>query len=413
MHNRLYAALLAILSVSCVCSQRASNAGSSRLHSQPQRSAAQIQVAVAAVEPLSAPLQAAYAGGARVAATPAERALSPAVPLQLDACGNFAANPICHQLPSNPRISSKNKAWQKLEFSGRNYFGPLNTGRLSGGTHFSDRDDGAYPLDDLRPGDPSVSNVVTCDGSSWGINTCNGAGIEGKTIRLPVRADPAGSSDHHYSWNDYAAHGEYDFWLAAPPVAHGGTLHIGAGGFCKWGGDGTGCSGSTATNIATSLGAIDPALLRAGERDAHGTLGYAIAASTVCADVTYVYPATASDGANTNDSPPCVGSTGPAARPPEGTRWFLNKSDDDINATRNLPYVKVLLRTMDREHYGGMITDTNWAGAPGLSPAAKRGDWSFTVQELGQSSSDDRAVPITVDGITLENDVEFCSNGTC
>ncbi len=126
-----------------------------------------------------------------------------------------------------------------------------------------------------------------------------------------------------------------------------------------------------------------------------------------------MFPATYSDGSNTNGSSACSGHTYSGARPPEGTRWFIDMSDADINATNNAPYVKALLRTMDREHFGGIISDTNWSGAPGLTPQYDRGDFSFAAVEAGMPPQAYAQVPFTLNGISLRDTVKFCSNGSC
>ena len=222
-----------------------------------------------------------------------------------------------------------------------------------------------------------------------------------------------GGGDHHLLWDDFADNGEVDLWDADQP-GNGSTLHVGGGGFCQWGTDGTGCSGSTATQIDTSLGGVDAALLQAAESDPHGTLPYALAVAGLCNDPTFVYPAKASDGSNSDGAPACSGHTGPGQRPPEGTRWFLALHDADINATNNAPYVKVLLRTLDEDHYGATIVDTNWNYAPeGYQLQFNRGNYAFAAAEAGIPYGADVGLPITTNGINLSTAVKFCSNGTC
>ncbi|MBD5633105.1 MAG: hypothetical protein IAI49_01400, partial [Candidatus Eremiobacteraeota bacterium] len=212
---------------------------------------------------------------------------------------------------------------------------------------------------------------------------------------------------------DYTAGGEYDFWLAKQPGAAGSVMSVGGAGFCKWGTDGTNCSNATATNIATSIGGIDATLLANAESSWNGTLPYAIATAALCADPSFVYPAASSDGQNTNTSAPCAGATASGARPPEGTRWFLNKTDVEIDATSNSRYVKALLRTVDRQHYGGVIVSSNWYGAPGLSMQYNRGNFGFAATEAGVAYSGNVTLPVTSNGIDPATDVVFCSNGTC
>lgn len=330
-------------------------------------------------------------------------------------CPHFQTNPICIPLPASPKVSESSEAWQALLFQpGRVYFPSFNA--IVPPNSSNDPRDGSLPLDDLPAGGQTIAQVIDCDEVSWGVQTCtnNGAKLQGKTIHVPSTMTVAGNSDHHYGWNDESKRGEYNLWLAKTPGARGGKMHVGGSGFCPWSGNGTGCSGATATGLPISLGTVHAYALKAAEADReHGNLGYAIATTALCADPSWVFPATYSDGSNTNSTGACAGHLGPGQRPPEGVRWFLNKTDAQINATHNAPYVKVLLRTMDRQHYGGIITDTNWAGAPGLTPQFDRGDYSFAAREAGIEPVPFAHVPFTLEGIDLRTDVKFCTNGSC
>jgi hypothetical protein len=331
-------------------------------------------------------------------------------------CVHFAANPMCHPLPANPAVSVNSTVWSLLEFqAGHNNIGGLLVSTAK--DQFTDPNDGSEPLEELVPGQATTPQKISCSAASWSAFVCGISHLQGTTLNVPADMTPAGNSDHHFSYDDASAAsgvgGEYDFWLAKQPGPAGSSMTVGGAGFCKWGTDGTGCSESTATNIATSIGGIDATVLKAAESNPNGTLGYAVASAALCADPSFVYPANASDGSNTNGSSACAGHTATGQRPPEGTRWYLNMTDDQVNATNNAPYVKVILRTMDRQHYGGVIVDTNWSGAPGLSIDYHRGDYSFAANEAGIGISTDMHIPITTNGIDLQSDIRFCSNGTC
>ncbi len=324
----------------------------------------------------------------------------------------YVSNPICKPLPSNPSISPNSAAWAALEFqSGHDNIGGLGcAGACTGNVN-----EGSEPLDQLNPADPSINVVTSCNKEPYAAGTCKGNGVpSGTPLALPVGMYVEQGSDHHCAADIVIMGEEFDGWLCDDPVVSP-TLNLGGGGVCPWSGDGTGCSGSTATDIATSLGGIDPNALAAAEASPNGTLPYAISASVLCGDPSFVYPAKSSDGANTNSSSACVGHTGAGQRPPEGTRWFLNLTDAQINATNNLPYVKVLLRTVDREHYGGYIGDTNWSGAPGLSFAWRHDAWLGPAAELGinPNATPTYSIPVTTNGIDLSKSVTFCTNGTC
>jgi hypothetical protein len=269
-------------------------------------------------------------------------------------------------------------------------------------------------MESVVPGVQTVEQRISCDLVSYGPTQCERHGVEGKVLNVPANMEPEGNKDHHFSYDDETAGGEYDFWHSDQLGAPGSTLHVGTGGFCKWGTDGTNCSDANATQIATSIGGLDPVLIKRAEESPSGTLGYALSSTTLCADETWVYPAAHSDGFDTDSTPACFGHTYPLGRPPEGTRWFLNKTDAEIDALDVPPSVKAILRTMDREHYGGIIVDSNWSGAPGLALNFHRGDYNFMATEAGLSTDREMIqIPIGLGYFNPANDVVFCSNGTC
>jgi hypothetical protein len=334
-------------------------------------------------------------------------------PEDATSCIHFVTNPECRRLPLHPKVSAFSSAWAAVDFqAGRAYVPPFSA--KPGTNPFYETQDGSDPpLGELKVGAPYISQVINCN-AAWGPSVCGTFGIQGKTLHLPVGMEPAGNSDHHYSYNDDAAQKEYDFWLVQGlATTSGATLEIGAGGACAWSGDGTNCSGSNATNIAGSLGSISEADFQRGELTLHATFGHAISFSALCADPSYVYPASASDGSNTNGSSACTGHTGTNGRPPEGTRVYLDMTDEQINALHLPAYVGAFWRTLDREHYGGFIADTNWSGAPGLSPAFQRDDFSQQAREAGVDPAAYAPVPIGLGTINMKTEIKFCSNGTC
>ena len=314
------------------------------------------------------------------------------------AVGQFASSVFYQPLPANPAVAANSSAWAALLFqAGHSDFPP-----------FKQLDNTAYIVNPIAT--TNVSLTIACNKVAWSATSCDS--FNGEKISVPATLAIQQSSDQHAIWDTPT--GEMDGWLTGTSLPASGTWSVGSLGFCLFSGDGTGCSNSTATNLATSLGAIDPVAVLHGEADpTHGTIGYALAASALCADTTFVYPATASDGANTNSSSACAGNTGAGQRPPEGARWFLNYTDAQINAMGFQPYMAVIYRTMDREHYGGVVTDTNWSGAPGLSVQALYGDWSFAAKEAGVSTAAGTTIPWPMGPINLAKDVEFCSTGTC
>ncbi len=319
---------------------------------------------------------------------------------------------MCRPLPKKPHLSPFSAMWitEQAQPGERPVFANLG---VVANVKPGDRFETAYPL----YGDPksrAVVHVVHCHGVAYSEWLCARTHVAGLRVRIPVGAFPEGNDDHHLSIEDDAAGREFDFWGAeVPSSVPGSPLDTKAGGQCPYAGDGTGCSGSTATNIATSLGAIDPQLVLAVEHDPHGTLPYAIATSLLCNSATWVFPATYSDGDTSNDTPACAGHLGKNGRPPEGVRYFLDVSDAEVNATSNAGWVKVLLRTLDREHFGGTITDTNWSGAIGPAFAALRSAWWDPILAETPRRLFTHGLPVTSDGIDLIEKLKFCTNGTC
>ncbi len=348
-----------------------------------------------------------------VTPTPMPTATTGGAHLVATSCVYFASNPMCKPLPARPAVAANSASWAAVLFqSGKDHFAGFDVTQNT-----NDTNDGAEPVAMMTSSNVLGATTFDCDKESYSKYTCDTkVQMQNRTVNFPSGMHLQGGSDHHESWED-SVHGmEVDTWLS-DRLTGTGSDNVGGAGECAWGSDGTGCSGSTATDIATSLGNIVAEDIVTAELDpVHGSLPYAISVSAVCADTSFVYPATSSDGANTNGSSACAGHTASGQRPPEGSRWFIALHDADINATSNAPYVKVILRTMDEDHYGGLITDTNWSGAPGLSPQARWGtyaEWQPILTEAGLPASGNQNVPITTNGIDLSKVVTFCSNGTC
>jgi hypothetical protein len=317
----------------------------------------------------------------------------------------FVSNPMCKPLPSSPAIAANSAAWAALLFqAGHDGFSGISAGTS----------EESEPLTYLGLTDPFVTLTLACTKETYSPGTCATHGLpDGSAQQIPLDIFVSQGSDHHAAVDDVSLGGERDYWLAPYPVAPLPTLWaVGGAGFCSWSSDGTNCSGSTATNIATSLGGISQADLTAAEASPNGSLPYAISVSALCADPSFVYPASSSDGSNTNTSTACVGATGSGQRPPEGTRGFLALTDAAINATTNAPYVKAILRTMDAQHMGFTITDTDWPGSQGLNPAYRHDSFAPQAAEIGITSPN-FTLPITTNGFDLATVVRFCSNGSC
>ncbi|MBD5634502.1 MAG: hypothetical protein IAI49_08500 [Candidatus Eremiobacteraeota bacterium] len=314
-------------------------------------------------------------------------------------------------MPAKPQISPFSTQWASAQSQPGRPLAFSNLGVVPD-TGPGERDDNSLPL--YRDGGrPSVPHVVHCSGVPYSAYVCDKFHMTGQIVRLPSGAFPAGDSDHHLSVEDDAGRRELDFYgVTIPSDEPQSPLDVLTAGQCPYDGDGTKCSGSTATDIATSLGTIDPQMILAGEADPHGTLPYAIATALLCASAEWVYPADYSDGVNTDRTPACRDHLARNGRPPEGVRYFLDVSDAEIDATANKPYDKFILRTLDREHFGGTVTDTNWSGAPGPALQFLRDGWAPVFREAGVPV-EAHGLPVTTLGIDLSKKLKFCTNGTC
>lgn len=330
-------------------------------------------------------------------------------------CQRFARNPMCHPLPLQKSIAPASQTWAKSEFGGTYAMQYITISTVA--HPFSDPQDSSEPLAAFPVGAKYIDQKIICDLQPIGQQICALSHENYKVIKVPAGMEPEGSSDHHYSFDDYARGGEQDFYLAPLPDAKTGVMHVAGAGFCTWGTDGTGCSGSTATLIDTALGGLNPGLIKAAESDpVHGHLPYAIAFGALCAaeSSNFVYPAKYSDGDNTNTTPLCKNFLKTGMRPPEGTRWFLALHDADINSKKFVPWIKVVLRTLDEDHMGGSVVDSAWAFGGGMAPDYQRGDWSFAAYEMGiDPKLADYQLPFNVDGLNFAKNARFCTNGFC
>jgi hypothetical protein len=339
-------------------------------------------------------------------------------------CPHYRTNPICRPLPHDPVVSPYSRAWADAEFqSGRDRLPSFNANTGIDALHpFEQTKDGSDPPVGHAFAGHTVAQVVVCDRVPWGEHICSAQKLSGATVRFPQGAEPAGNSDHHYTWLDDEKRGNWDCWLCNRPTTPGAQIHVGGLGFCPWDkttpgdelGTGTDCSNATATNIETTLGSVAQTDFTAAEADPeHGTFGHAIAFSALCADPSFVAPASASDGANTNGTAACAKFLGAHQRPPEGTRVYLAMSDREVDALSLPAYDKAFLRTLDREHYGGIVTDTNWSGAQGLSPAFRRDDFGAEAKEAGVVPAPFAQIPLELGSIDLGRDMRFCASGDC
>jgi len=264
--------------------------------------------------------------------------------------------------------------------------------------------------------------VLNCNKYSYSQYSCqsssNVRNINGATVKFPLGVITEGSSDHHVVNIDVAAGIEDDIWEGRPlPNAAGGTWSVGGGGECSLSGNGVGCGGSVATNMANSLGLVRAEdilyCLQSSPNSSSCTLPYALSIALACNGNGVEYPATGSDAQ-------CFGNQGTSStRIAEGTRGCLKLTDAQINAASYRPDEKVIYRTMDCSHYGVFDRDSAYSAGPGLQLQWQGGQayaafgetdpWKTLAGVVGISVSNtaDYVFPITM----TQPPFAWCANG--
>jgi hypothetical protein len=240
-------------------------------------------------------------------------------------------------IPPNPSVNPHTAAWlarlgtitlNKLQF-------PENAAGEASDYGFP-----IYHMSSIAAG--GVPLKVHCT-EPWG--TCN---AEGKTVYVDMREKPEDgglpNTDSHLTLMDRTAGKEYDFWATQWPPKNG-RLDVGWGGDCSLAGNGYDGCNATASGTPLSIGIVRASDLLLAIKSPTGTLPYALQAATKCNDG-FVAPATRTDGSK-------------AGCPPEGSRLYLAMHDAEVDATSVSAIEKAILRTLDEDHYGMFITDTN------------------------------------------------------
>jgi hypothetical protein len=266
------------------------------------------------------------------------------------------------KIPSNPQPDPSSSAWISESQIG-NTIGRFQFFANSSGY----AQDVTYPIYyTVASSDPHAETIkISCSGYAGAGCPANGVKLSVDSRVLPE--DYGASGDRHIAFIDKAGGYEHDLFQAQwPPV--NGILTAKEGGQCALGG--TGFSGgdcdATASGVPLSLGTIRATDLLAAIGNPNGSLPYAIAVSTKC-NLGWIAPALNGD----NGGESC--ETGP----PDGARFYLAMHDSDVNALDAPNIVKVLLRTLDEDHYGAMLTDTNGGGAE--MSMSRESDLTYTV----------------------------------
>ena len=174
----------------------------------------------------------------------------------------------------------------------------------------------------------------------------SGCELEGKVVRIPAGAKPAGGGDGHMSVVDQTTGTEYDMWQAATPSGTGGTLNISFGGITRIDGDGLG-SNATAAHFGLAAGIVRGAEMQAG------AIAHALFSQIKCTGGYAVYPAAAGTTASSCST---FGLANQDA-PPLGARLWLDLTSSQIDALAVPAWKKTLLKAM--HDYGIVVGDTN------------------------------------------------------
>lgn len=237
-------------------------------------------------------------------------------------------SPFNRKLPANPRLAPDSAAVVRRVTG----FGPLQ--HMTGGAAGTTRDWG-HPTFFSRPGDPVYTVECTED---WG--TCP---LEGKQIRMPDEARPAGGDDGHMTIVDQASGTEYDMWQVQSKTRGGGVVRTSWGGVTSIDGDGRG-SGAVAANFGTAAGK-----LRAEELEA-GRIEHALFMTVHCDSGKFVFPAQKAGGACADNGESAENA------PPMGARFKLDMSAAEIAALNVPSWKKTILTAMSE--YGLIVGDT-------------------------------------------------------
>jgi hypothetical protein len=213
-------------------------------------------------------------------------------------------------------------------------------------------EDWGRPMFFSKPGDPVFR--VHCT-RPWG--RC---ALEGRRIRIPDAAQPAGGGDAHLTVVDTRSGWEYDMWEVARKPKGGGELVTAWGGRTRIDGDGLG-SEAVAASFGTLGGLVRPEELEAN-RIEHALFMTVPCVGVVAGDDT-VYPAT-------GQARSCVAG---AEAPALGTRIQLMMLPEEIEALPAERWQKTLLHAM--AEYGMYVGDTGGGGSWGIQ---QQSDTTYT-----------------------------------
>jgi hypothetical protein len=253
-------------------------------------------------------------------------------------------SPFNKRIPADPKIRPRSDALvARLLARGS---GP---GNLDAGAPASE--DYNHPVVYSRPTDPEYTIHCiryACDD------------LEGKRVRIPVGARPAGGGDGHLAVVDQSSGYEYDFWQARRPSGSGGRLDVASGGVARVDGRGSGLSldldddgrvgEATAARFALLAGVVRAEELAAGK------IEHALFITVPCGarEPSFVPPAG-------KGGTPCPDNDD---RIPMGARLRLNMTRAQVDALRVAPWQKTILHAL--RTYGAYMGDTGGPSSFGV-----------------------------------------------
>ncbi len=342
----------------------------------------------------------------------------------------------CQPLPANPVFNANSATWDTAQGGGGTIAGMQvsETG--------APPNDGSFPVV-YGTNIPLVPVNIDCSLVSWGPWTCvtkgdNPNSVLTTTVQLPEQLIVEGTTDAHYGYGNATLKQTFWCWLCgtangAEPknpinLTAGQTFNVGTAGACSWSGDGTGCSGSFATNIAGDIGILDPLEILAALAVPDGYIHHAIKIFPTCNGTPFVPPATASDGQCFRG--PNGSNIATSAGLPEGSRGRYNLTFAQIDALSIPDYQKVILRTL--RMYGTVDSDTGWGGSPNAAAFAEQGAQAYlqmglpdgwaTLANYEENEGNGKYVTVNPDGAgsyTFDmsginfNQIQWCNNANC
>jgi hypothetical protein len=269
----------------------------------------------------------------------------------------FPTSPFLEKIPNPPTVNPSSAAWvADMNTLGAFGFGTFNVttdpSLNYGFPIYIDHDGTNTPV------------TIHCTVQYGGID----CPVEGLTVNIDTRMVPQSGGcrtascdqDFHLGLIDTAAGYEYDFWQARWPPSNG-VLTVSRGGKCLLSGNGftdpeyggpswnAGCV-ADASGTPLSMGPVRAKdLLAAVAAGGTSSLPMALNYAFACNGKVSQLPAPflgSGDGT-------CDGYA------PEGSRLYLAMHDADINALGLPAITSVMLRTMDEDHFGAIVVDTD------------------------------------------------------